>query len=109
MQCTVTDCPHPTVMSEPVPLCNSDALRVMVAYAQTHLANVEDQFDTTISDEIGALYELLDAEGWNAIGLKRAKEELGHRSQATVARRLALARKRYAAELSRRTEGAAGD
>lgn len=57
---------------------------------------------TTAADaEIDTLYELLDAQGWNAVDLNVAMRTL-NRPKATAARRLAEARKRYAAELNRR-------
>ncbi|KFG02489.1 hypothetical protein IQ62_01735 [Streptomyces scabiei] len=51
--------------------------------------------------EIRTIYQLLDKEGWNSVNLDRAAKVLG-RPERTSARRLAEARKQYAAELSRR-------
>lgn len=104
MNCSVGTCAEPAEVREPLPLCGTDALRVIAAYAN---ANLDAGSGTTTvrqqdaQSEIGTLYQLLDSEGWNHVDLNRAMQVLS-RPRATAARRLAEARKQYAAELNRR-------
>lgn len=55
-----------------------------------------------VREEVGRIYRLIDAEGWNAVNLDRATQVL-QIPERTAARRLAEARKRYAAEITRRS------
>lgn len=104
MNCSVGTCTRTAEVLEPLPLCGTDALRVIAAYAHANLPAGSGTSQVPRGDaeeEIGTIYRLLDAEGWNAVDLNRAIEVL-NRPKATAARRLAEARKRYAAELNRR-------
>jgi hypothetical protein len=92
------------VVREPLPLCGACSLRVIAAYATVNLtagSGTSQVRQVDAQDETGTLYRLLDTEGWNAVNLNRAIEVL-NRPKATAAKRLAAARRQYAAELSRR-------
>ena len=104
MNCTL--CRQPATITDPLPLCRTDALRVIAAYADVALSapaasRPSPQRQPDAEEEIRTLYALLDAEGWNTLDLNRAMCVLS-RPKATAARRLAEARKRYASELNRR-------
>ena len=103
MNCTVGTCTGTVQVREPLPLCGTCALRVVAAYAAANLGS-EPQVQVRqgdAQDEIRTVYRLLDTDGWNQVDLNRAMEVL-NRPKATAARRLAEARKQYAAELARR-------
>lgn len=104
MNCSTANCRTAPVVHEPVPLCGTCALLVLAAYAEANLANqigtITDR-QTDARTEIRTIYQLLDAEGWNGVDLRRTMEVL-KRPKATAAKRLAEARKQYAAELNRR-------
>lgn len=104
MKCAVRNCTAPAYITDPLPMCHADALRVTGAFTTKALDDMEHRQATRqqpAEDETKALMELIDVEGWNAIDLNRAMEVL-NRPKATAARRLSAARKRYAAELTRR-------
>jgi hypothetical protein len=104
MNCSVGTCAEPAEVREPLPLCGTDALRVIAAYAEANLAGGSRTSRFQHADpveEIGTLFSLLDSEGWNQVDLRRAVQVL-NRPETTAARRLAEARKQYAAELNRR-------
>lgn len=104
MNCSVGTCTRTAEVHEPLPLCGTCALRVVAAYAAANLGS-EPQVQVRRPDaetEIRTIYRLLDTDGWNQVDLNRAMRVL-NRPKATAARRLAEARRRYAAELSRRS------
>lgn len=108
MNCSVRTCTGTPLITRPLPLCGTCALRVMAGYAAANLFGSEPQVrqvrevrQNDVQQEIRTIYRLLDEEGWNSVNLDRATKVLG-RSERTAARRLAEARKEYAAELSRR-------
>ncbi|WP_404974786.1 hypothetical protein [[Kitasatospora] papulosa] len=88
------------MVHEPLPLCGTCALQVMANYAAANLAGSEP-VRRDVQSDIGTLYQLLDSEGWNQVDLNRASEVL-NLPNGTAAKRLAEARKQYAAELNRR-------
>lgn len=103
MNCSVGTCTGTAQVREPLPLCGTCALRVLAAYAAANLGSepVVQVRQTDAQTEIGTLFRILDEEGWNRLDLNRAIEVL-NRPKATAARRLAEARRQYAADLNRR-------
>lgn len=108
MNCSVRTCNGTALITRPLPLCGTCCLRVMTGYAAANLfgserqsAEVQTVRKNEVPEQIQTIYRLLDQEGWNAVNLPRATEALGI-PERTAARRLAEARKQYAAELARR-------
>ena len=107
MICSVRTCTGTSLVREPLPLCGTCALRVLAAYAATNLGSepqareVRQVHQADAREEVGTIYRLLDREGWNHVDIKVAAKVL-NRPDRTAARRLAEARKQYAAELARR-------
>lgn len=100
MNCSTGTCTANVLVREPVPLCGTCALRVIANYAAANLAGSEP-VRTDAARDVGTLFRLLDAEGWNQVDLNRAAQVLNLPTEA-AARRLAEARKKYAAELNQR-------
>lgn len=101
MNCFVGTCTRTAQVREPLPLCGTCALLAIAAYAAANLGSEPQVRQGEAQAEIGTLYGLLDTDGWNQVDLNRAMQVL-NRPKATAARRLAEARKQYAAELARR-------
>lgn len=107
MNCSTRTCNGTAEVREPLPLCGTCALLVMASYAAANLGSgtevrkVPEVRQNDAQQEIRTIYRILDEEGWNSVNLDRAARVLG-RPQRTAARRLADARRQYAAELARR-------
>lgn len=102
MNCTVQNCPQPTVITSPVPLCLRHGLESASACIEAAAASVTPMPEPSPAEaEVAALYNLIDNEGWNTVNLKRAMAVL-EKPERTAARRLAEARHQYAALIKQR-------
>lgn len=101
MNCSVGTCTRTAQVREPLPLCGTCALRVIAEYAAANLGSEPQGRHSDAQDEVRTIYRIIDADGWNQVDLNRAMKVL-NRPKATAARRLADARRQYAAELNRK-------
>jgi hypothetical protein len=84
MNCSIGTCAEPAEVREPLPLCGTDALRVIAAYAEANLTagSRTTRFQNTDTvKEIGTTYPLLGSGQptsfeWNAITTAQALTDL---------------------------------
>lgn len=106
--CSTRTCGTPASVLEPLPVCLGCAIAITRTVTSTALDELVNQNRNrrtsrgSADAEIDQLFRLIEAEGWNSVGLNRAIKVLGA-PKATAAKRLAAARRLYADDLNRRT------